>query len=70
MPKKALFRALPSLHYEEKEAASALPFTRRPAGVAKLTFSSLREVLPAVADPQCALAARPRSLSGSSSRAR
>jgi hypothetical protein len=25
-----------ALHYEEKEAASALPFTRRPAGVAKL----------------------------------
>jgi hypothetical protein len=56
MPKKARFRALPSLHYEEKEAASALPFTRRPAGVAKLTFSSLRGVLPVVADPQCARA--------------
>src|SRR6266851_1108768 len=67
---KARFRALPSQHYEEKEAASALPFTRRPAGVAKLTFSSLREVPHATADPQRALAARPRSRSGSSLRDR
>jgi hypothetical protein len=36
--KKARFRALPSPHYEEKEAASALPFTRRPAGVANVAL--------------------------------
>src|SRR5437870_1703753 len=29
-------------HYEEKEAASALPFTRRPAGVAELIANSPR----------------------------